>query len=111
MKLKDMEAPAKLTTIRLALIPLFMLFTVYDFGMDSLGKYTWPRIIAASFFILACIIVLLDKRLLVLSIFLHALEVYRIEVLRNYSVVRADDKFWSISFALVAGSDCIVAAL
>lgn len=64
MKLKDMEAPAKLTTIRLALIPLFMLFTVYDFGMDSLGKYTWPRIIAASFFILACIVYFVDKRLM-----------------------------------------------
>lgn len=64
MKLRDMEAPAKLTTIRLALIPLFMLFTVYDFGLTSLGKYTWPRIIAASFFILACIVYFIDKRLM-----------------------------------------------
>ena len=64
MKLKDMEAPAKLTAIRLALIPMFMLFTVYDFGMTSLGKYTWPRIIAASFFLLACIVYFIDKKLM-----------------------------------------------
>ena len=64
MQLKDMEAPAKLTGIRLALIPLFMIFTVYDFGMSSLGKYTWPRIIAASFFLLACVVYFIDKKLM-----------------------------------------------
>ncbi len=64
MKLKDMEAPAKLTGIRLALIPLFMLFMVYDFGLVSAGKHTWPRIISASVFLLACIAYFVDKRLM-----------------------------------------------
>ena len=64
MKLKDMEAPAKLTGIRMALIPMFMLFMVYDFGLVSGEKYTWPRIISASFFLLACIAYFIDKRLM-----------------------------------------------
>lgn len=64
MKLKDMEAPAKLTIVRLALIPLFMIFTVYGFGMDGGGKFTWPRIIAASLFLLTCIVHFVDSRLM-----------------------------------------------
>ncbi len=64
MKLKEMEAPAKLTMVRLALIPLFMIFIVYGFGMENAGKYTWPRIIAASLFLLACIVYVIDKRVM-----------------------------------------------
>lgn len=59
-----MEAPAKLTIIRLAIIPLFMLFTVYDFGLSGGSKYTWPRIIAASLLLLAYIVYAIDKRLM-----------------------------------------------
>ena len=64
MKLRDMEAPAKLTGIRLALIPLFMLFIVYDFGLATTDTHTWPRIISASLFLLACIAYFIDKRLM-----------------------------------------------
>lgn len=61
-----MEAPAKLTIVRLALIPLFMIFTVYNFGLkgSGAGEYTWPRIIAASLFLLACIVYVVDKQLM-----------------------------------------------
>lgn len=64
MKLKEVGAPAKLTLVRLALIPMFMLFLVYYFGMENEGKYTWPRIIAASLFILACVVYAIDKRMM-----------------------------------------------
>lgn len=64
MKLKDIEAPAKLTAVRLVLIPLFMIFAVYDFGLVNGGKYTWPRIIAAALFLLTCIVNIVDKRLM-----------------------------------------------
>jgi len=64
MKLRDMEAPAKLTGIRLGLIPMFMLFIVYDFGLAATDKHTWPRIISASVFLLACVAYFVDKRLM-----------------------------------------------
>jgi len=64
VKIREMEAPAKLTSIRLILIPLFMIFMVYDFGLDSGGKFAWPRIIAASFFLLAGVAYFIDKRLM-----------------------------------------------
>lgn len=66
MKLKEMEAPAKLTIVRLALIPLFMIFTVYNFGLkgSGIGEYTWPRIFASSLFLLACVVYIIDKQLM-----------------------------------------------
>lgn len=58
------EKPAKFTLVRLLLIPLFMIFMVYDFGLSNDLKSTWPRIIAVSFFILAVITYYVDKKLM-----------------------------------------------
>ncbi|MBQ3195777.1 MAG: hypothetical protein IJB65_04850 [Clostridia bacterium] len=58
------EKPAKFTLVRLLLIPLFMLFMVYDFGLGKDFKYTWPRIISASFFIMAVVSYYIDKKLM-----------------------------------------------
>lgn len=58
------EKPAKFTLVRLLLIPVFMLFMVYEFGLGNDLKHTWPRIIATSFFILAVITYYIDKKLM-----------------------------------------------
>ena len=58
------EKPAKFTLVRLLLIPLFMIFMVYDFGLSNDLKSTWPRIIAVSFFIFAVITYYVDKKLM-----------------------------------------------
>lgn len=58
------EKPAKFTLVRLLLIPLFMIFMVYDFGLGKDFKFTWPRIIASSFFILAVVTYYIDKKLM-----------------------------------------------
>lgn len=58
------EKPAKFTLVRLLLIPLFMLFMVYDFGLGDGKKDAWPRMICASFFILAVITYYIDKKLM-----------------------------------------------
>ncbi len=58
------EKPAKFTLVRLLLIPLFMLFMVYEFGLGEDTKDTWPRIIATSFFIMAVVTYYIDKKLM-----------------------------------------------
>ncbi|MBR6594488.1 MAG: hypothetical protein IKK83_04835 [Clostridia bacterium] len=58
------EKPAKFTLVRLILIPVFMACMVYSFGLSNDAKYTWPRIIAASFFILAAVAYYIDKKLM-----------------------------------------------
>ncbi len=58
------QKPAKLTLVRLLMIPMFMLFMVYDFGLSNDAKYTWPRIIATSFFIMAVATYYLDKKIM-----------------------------------------------
>lgn len=58
------EKPAKFTLVRLLLIPLFMIFMVYDFGLGNDNKFAWPRIISASFFILAVATYYIDKKLM-----------------------------------------------
>lgn len=58
------EKPAKFTLVRLLLIPLFMIFMVYDFGLIRDAKATWPRMISASCFILAVIAYYVDKKLM-----------------------------------------------
>ncbi len=57
--------PAKLTAVRMILMPLYMVFLIYDFGLKSDNfTYTWPRIIAAALFLLSVIIYYIDRFLL-----------------------------------------------
>ena len=58
-----MNIPNKLTLTRIILVPVFMVFMVYDFGLSDAGKYAWPRIISASIFILAAITDFLDGKI------------------------------------------------
>lgn len=58
-----LNIPNKLTLTRIILVPIFMIFMIYDFGLSDEGKYAWPRIISASIFILAAITDFLDGKI------------------------------------------------
>ncbi len=61
-KTTKLAIPAKLTAVRMILLPLYMIFMIYDFGLRSDNfTYTWPRIIASALFLLAVIIYYVDR--------------------------------------------------
>ncbi len=60
-----LAAPAKLTAVRMILVPLFMVAMVYDFGLGGKsGAYTWPRIIAAALFMMCVMVYYVDRFIL-----------------------------------------------
>lgn len=65
MKDIKLTAPAKLTTVRMILLPMYMIALIYDFGLSGDGdSYTWPRIISAALFMMCVLVYYLDRFIL-----------------------------------------------
>ncbi len=58
-----LAAPAKLTTVRMILVPMFMIALIYDFGLAEKSD-VWPRIIAAALFMMCVAVYYIDRFIL-----------------------------------------------